>query len=137
MEMPAAPAPLITTFILSISFDNPQSVDKGRSADYRGSVLVIVEYWNVTYFLQSFLDFKASGSADVLKVDSAEASGNEINRAYDFLRILRANADGERVNTGKFLEKNAFALHNRHTGFRTDVSESENGGAVGDDRDEV
>ena len=45
--------------------------------------------------------------------------------------------DIEHVDPGEFLEENRLAFHHRFAGERANVAEAQNGGAVGDHRDEV
>ena len=61
----------------------------------------------------------------------------EANRFYDLVHILGANAKRNRIYIAETLEQCTFALHDRHAGFRSDVAQSENGGAVGDDCDQI
>ena len=46
-------------------------------------------------------------------------------------------ADVEAVDVGELLEEDRLAFHHRLRGERADVAEAEDGGAVGDDADEV
>ena len=100
-------------------------------------MLVVVEDGNVAYLLEPALDLKAVGSADILKINAAEAAGQQIHRAHDLVHVLGAQADGEGVHVGKLLKQRAFALHNGHGGVRADVAQTENRGTVADNGDEI
>ena len=51
--------------------------------------------------------------------------------------IFRVQLDVEDVDVGEAFEQDALAFHDGLAGQRADVAESEDGGAVGDDRDQV
>ena len=51
--------------------------------------------------------------------------------------ILGADLEVEDVEVGELLEEIPLAFHDRLAGERADVAEPEDGGAVGDDGDEV
>ena len=55
----------------------------------------------------------------------------------EFVHIVRLDAQREGIHIAEGLEEHAFALHDRHTGLRADIAETEDGGAVGDDGTEV
>ena len=93
-------------------------------------MLVVVEDWNISLFLELSFNLEASRSGDVLKVNSAEASAKQSNGVYKFVNILGADAERESVNSAELLEQNAFTLHNGHTCLRSDVAETENSRAV-------
>ena len=100
-------------------------------------MLVVVEDGDVAHLFEPLFDLKAARRGDVFEVDAAEAAGNEGDGLDDVVDLFGAHAQRECVHAAERLEQRAFALHDGHTGFGTDVSESEDGGAVGDDRDEV
>ena len=100
-------------------------------------MLVVVEYRNIQLFLELCFDLKAAGSGDILKIDAAEAVGDKLDGAYDFIGILAFYAERERVHSAEFLEQTALAFHNGHACESADVAETEHGGAVGDDCNEV
>ena len=63
-----------------------------------------MENRNIQNLFQTFLDFKASGSTDVLQVDTAEA-GSKIGHGFDdFLGVLCVQADGNGIDIAEFLE---------------------------------
>ena len=112
-------------------------VEHSRADNYRGTVLVVVEYRNIQLFLELCFDLKAAGSGDILKIDAAEAVGDKLNGAYDLIGILALYAERERVHSAEFLEQTALALHNGHACESAYVAETEHSGAVGDDCNEV
>ena len=92
-------------------------------------MLVVVEDRNVTFLFQLALDLKAARCGDVLQVDAAEGAGDQADCVYKLVHIMRLDAKRERIHIAERLKEHAFALHDRHTGFRADVTEAENGGA--------
>ena len=112
-------------------------IQKCRSYHDRGTVLVIVEYEDVTLFLQLLLDLEAARSRDILEVDTTEGAGEQGNRVDDGVYILRANAERNRVDATELLKQHTLAFHDRHAGLRSDITESEDRGTIRHDRDRV
>ena len=136
--MPAAPAPLTTILTFSIFLPTISSaLSMAGAGDDRRAVLVIVEDRDVHDLLQLFLDVEALGPLDVLEVDAAEGRLENLDGADDLVGILGVQLDVEDVDVGKALEEDPFAFHHRFAGERADVAQAENGGAVGDDGDQV
>ena len=107
-------------------------VERGEG-DHRGAVLIIMEHRNVEQFLETILDLEAGRSRDVLEIDAAEARRNAHNGVDDLLRILGVETDRVGVDAGELLEQQGLALHDRHGAERTDVAQTEHGGAVAHD----
>ena len=120
-----------------IFFDHFQGIEQGSADDHGGTVLIVMENRDITDLLQFPLDFEAAGSGDILQVDAAEGTGDQVDCADDFIHILAADADRERVHIAESLEKGAFALHHRHAGLGPDIAEAEDRCTVGDDSDKV
>ena len=123
--------------VVNILAGELQCVEHSCQCDNGSTVLVIVENRNVTAFLQTTLDLEAAGCGNVFQIDTTKAAGDQANRFYDLVHILGANAKRNRIDIAETLEQCTFALHDRHAGFRSDVAQSENGGAVGDDCDQI
>ena len=85
-------------------------------------MLVVVEDRNVALFLQLALDLKAARCGDVLQVDAAEGAGDQADRVYKLVHIMRLDAKRERIHIAERLKEHALALHDRQTGFRADVT---------------
>ena len=100
-------------------------------------MLVVVEYRNIADFFESALYFKASGGGDVLQVDAAEAARNQSDGVDYRINIIGTNTERNGVHVAEFFKEGAFALHDRHAGFRSDVAESEHSRAVGNDRHKI
>ena len=112
-------------------------VQKCRSYNNSGTVLVIVEYEDVALFLQLLLDFEAARSRDVLEVDATEGACEQRNRVDDGVYILRTDAERNRVDATELLKQYTLAFHDRHAGLRADITESEDRGTIRHDRDRV
>ena len=121
--------------VLNALADDLQGVEHTRQHDDGCAVLVVVEHGDVEVTLEFGFDFKALGAADVLQVDTAEGRGNGLDRSDDLLLRLGVQADGERINAAELLEQDALALHDRQTGLRADVAQTQHGSAVRDDGD--
>ena len=132
--IPAAPRPTIATCRsssrLPVIFER---VEQRRHHDHGGAVLVVVEDRDVELLLEAVLDLEAARRGDVLEVDAAEAGRDRLHRRDDLVRVLRVEADRERVDAAELLQQHRLALHHRHRGARADVAEAEHGRAVGDD----
>ena len=114
-----------------------QRVRKACERDDRSAVLVVVEDGDVAFFLELALDLKAAGRGDILEIDAAERAGDVVHRLHELVHILRLHAQRERVHIAERLEKDALALHDRHTGLGPDVAETEHRAAVRDDGAEI
>ena len=108
----------------------------GRGND-GGSVLVVVHDGDREGFAQDFLNVEALGGFDVLEVDSADGGFEELAEFDDVFRILGIDFAIENVNVGEALEEDPFALHHRRGGQGADISQTQHGRAVADDRDEI
>ena len=124
--------------IFDLFADDFQSIEDTGKGDDGSTVLVIVEDRNLHSFFQSGFDLEAGGSTDIFQVDTAECGFQCADSGNDFFRICLAvfceditETQGNSINACKFLEQNSFTFHHRHTGFRADVTETENGGTVG------
>ena len=100
-------------------------------------MLVVVEDGDVALRLQLLFDLEASGSRDVLQVDAAEGSGDEVDRVDEFIHVLGLDAQGDGIHAAECLEQHALAFHDGHAGFGTDVAEAQHRGTVGDDRAQI
>ena len=109
-----------------------QGVDDARQHHDGGAVLVVMEDGDVQSGFQPFFYLKASGGADVLQIDAAEAGGQPGDRLDDLLGVLGVQADGHCVDPAEFLEQDGLALHHRHGGVGADVAQTQDGAAIGD-----
>ena len=100
-------------------------------------MLVVVEHRNLHPFAELLLDVERLRGLDVLQVDAAERRLERRDALDEAVWVVRVELEVEDVDVGELLEQHAFALHHGLGGERADVAESQHGGAVGDDRDEV
>ena len=103
-------------------------------------MLIVVEDGNAHRLLQGGFDREARGRADVFEVDAAEGGFQAGDGLDDLVRVgaavrLEDAADAQRhgVDVGETLEEDRLALHDRETGLRADVAESEHRRAVAHD----
>ena len=114
-----------------------QGVGEAGQGDHGGAVLVVVEDGNVALLLQLALDLEAAGRGDILQIHAAKAAGDVIDGLHELVHVLGLDAQGEGVHIGKGLEQHALALHDGHTGLGADVTQTQNGAAVGDNGAQV
>ena len=117
--------------------DDLERVEQRGAGDDRGAVLVVVEDGDLERLAQRLFDVEAVRRADVLEIDAADRRLEQLAELDDVVRVLGSDFEIEHVEIGELLEEIAFAFHHRLAGDRADVAESEHGGAVGDDGDEV
>ena len=83
------------------------------------------------------LDDEAVRRLDVLEIDAAEG-GPEIAHAVDELvDVLGVDLEVDGIDVGEALEQHRLAFHHRLGGERAEIAEAEDGGAVGDHRDQI
>ena len=123
--------------ILFFLSDDLECVCQTCQSDDSGSMLVIVEDRNIGTFLELPLDLKTAGSGNILEVDASEGSGNQSNCAHKLIHILGLYAERKGIYIAERLEQDTFALHDRHTGFGTDIAQAQDSGAVRDDRTHI
>ena len=100
-------------------------------------MLVVMEHRDVHPLLQRLFDQEAFGGGDVFEVDPAEARTEQFDRFDEPLRVRGVDLDVDRIDVGEALEQHRLAFHHRLRRQRAEIAEPENGGAVGDDRDEI
>ncbi len=136
--MPAAPAPLQTSLVdLDVAAGQVERIDQAGGRDDGGAVLVVVEYRNVQELAQALLDHEAFGRPDVLEIDAAPALAEKLDGVDELVRILGRDFEIDGIDVGKALEQHRLALHHRLGGERAAIAQPQDGGAVGDDGDEI
>ena len=106
------------------------SVEQRSGRNDGRAVLVVVHDGNVGRFRNASFDFKTLGRFDVLKVDATKRLRNVHDRVDELLRVLGVNLDVKHINAGEGLQKQPLALHHGFARQRTDIAQSEHGGAV-------
>ena len=138
MARAAAPAPLKTILTSSICFsDQFQRVEQGRAGDDGGAVLIVVKDRNAHLAAQPLLDVEAFRRFDVFQVDAAEAGLQQPDGLTEQLGVFGVQFQVDGVEVGEALEQERLALHDGLAGQRADIAQAEDGGAVGDDGDQV
>ena len=96
-----------------------------------------MEHRDVHQFAQALLDDEAFRRLDVLQIDAAPA-GAEIAHAIDELvGVLGGDFQIDGVDVGEALEQHRLAFHHGLGRQRAAVAQPQDGGAVGDDGDEI
>ena len=136
--MPAAPAPLQTSFVsLDLAAGQVECVEQAGGGDDRGAVLVVMEHRDVEQLAQPLLDDETFRRLDVLEVDAAPALAEESHAIDELVGVLGVHFEVDGIDVGEALEQHRLAFHHGLGRKRAAIAEPENGGAVGDDGDEV
>ena len=123
--------------VLDLAAGQIERVEQAGGGDDRGAVLVVVEHRDVEQLAQPLLDDEALRRLDVLEVDAAPAVAEQLDAIDDLVGILGGHFEVDGVDVGEALEQHRLAFHHRLGGQRAEVAEAEDGGAVGDDGDEI
>ena len=122
---------------LDVAAGQIERIEQAGGGDDRGAVLVVMENGDVHQFAQALLDDEALGRLDVFEIDAAPAGAEEFDAIDEFVRVLGRDFEIDRVDIGEALEQHRLAFHHRLGRQRAEIAEAENGGAVGDDGDEI
>src|SRR5215218_428823 len=123
--------------IFHLLADELEGVDQGGQHHDGRAVLVVVKDGDVKVFLQAFFDLEAPRGRDVLQVYTAERRRQILHGLDDRVRVLRVEADRERVDVRELFEERRLALHHRHRGPRPNVPKTEDGRTVRDYGDRI
>ena len=136
--MPAAPAPLQTSLVVcDVAAGEIERIEQAGGGDDSRAVLVVMEHRDVEQLAQLLLDDETLRRLDVFEIDAAPA-GAEIADAIDELvGVLGRDFQIDGVDVGKALEEYRLAFHHGLGRQRAAIAEAQDGGAVGDDGDEV
>ena len=94
-------------------------------------MLVIMEYRDITAFLQLAFNFKTARSGNILQIDTAKGTGNQGNGIDKFIYILGTDTERECIHITKFLEQGTLAFHNRHACLRSDITQTQYSRTIG------
>src|SRR6185503_6967649 len=114
-----------------------ERIQQAGSRDDGSAVLVVMEDRDVEQFAQLLLDDETLRRLDVLEID-ASPTGTEIADAVDeLLGVFGGDFQIDRVDVGEPLEQYRLPFHHGLGRERATIAEPQNGGAVGDNGDEV
>ena len=122
---------------LDVAPGEVERIDQAGGRDDGGAVLVVMEHRNVEQLPQLLLDDEAFRRLDVLEVDAAPALAEQLDAIDDLVRVLGRHFEIDGVDVGEALEQHRLAFHHRLRRQRAAIAEPEDGGAVGDDGDEI
>ena len=123
--------------ILDVALGDMERIDQRRRGDDGGSVLVVVEDRNIHDLAQALLDHETFGGLDVLEIYAAKGGAEVAHGADKFIDILGVNLEIDGIDIGEALEEHGLAFHDRFRGERAQIAKAQNGGAIGDDGDEI
>ena len=112
-------------------------VDQPGGGDDGGAMLIVMEDGDVHPLPQGLLDDEAFRRGDILQIDAAEARLHQLHGLDEPFRIFGLQLDIDRVDIGEPFEQDRLAFHHRLGGQRPQIAQAQNGGAVGDDRDQI
>ena len=112
-------------------------VQKRCKSNDCGTVLVVMKDRNIQFFYQAFFDFKATWRANIFEINSAESRSDITNCFNYFIDIFCRKTNWKSIDFSKLFKQNRFTFHNGHSGFRTDIAETENCCSVGNNGDKV
>ena len=114
-----------------------ERVEQAGGGDDGGAVLVVMEDRDVHQLAQALLDDEAFRRLDVFEIDAAPAGAEQLDAIDELVGVLGGDFEIDRVDVGKALEQHRLAFHHRLGRQRAAIAEPEDGGAVGDDGDEI
>src|SRR5208337_2174510 len=88
-------------------------IEQRCASDNRGAVLIVVENRDFHRLLEGFLDVEALRRFDVFQVDAAEGGLKQLAGFDNLVGIVSIQFDVEYIDTGKSLEQDTFAFHDR------------------------
>ena len=122
---------------LDVAAGEVERIEQAGGGDDRGAVLVVVEYRDVEQLAQPLLDDEALRRLDVLEIDGAPALAEQLHAIDELVGIFGRDFEVDGIDVGEALEQHRLAFHHRLGGERAAVAQAEDGGAVGDDGDEI
>ena len=114
-----------------------ECVEQRRAGDNGGPVLVIVEHGDLHRRLQLLLDVEALRRLDVFQVDAAEGRFQQLANPDHFVGIGALHFQVKDVHISEAFEEDALALHDWFAGQRSDVSQAQDRGPIGNYRHQV
>src|SRR5690606_34407950 len=112
-----------------------EGIDHGCCGNNGGTVLVVMENRDIALLDQRALDFETLRRLDVFQIDATEGAGNALDGVDEGLRTFRLYLNVEDINAGEALEQHTLAFHYRLGSQRAEITQTENGRAVRNDRD--
>src|SRR5262249_41889239 len=75
--------------------------------------------------------------ANILEVDAAPALAEQLDAVDDLVGVFGRDFEVDRIDVGEAFEQHRLAFHHRLGRKRAAIAQAEDGGAVGDDGDEI
>ena len=123
--------------ICHIFLDDLNGIYQTGYSDHSSSLLVIMPNRNMAFLPQGIKNFKALGMGDIFQIDTTESWLKEFYGLYDFISIFGSQHHRKSIHSTKIFIQECFPLHNRQTCLRSDVAQTENPGAIRDNRNEI
>ena len=114
-----------------------QGAQQRGSGDHGASMLVIMHHGNRHGLAQRFFNEEAIRRLDVFEIDATDSRLEKLAKLDDVFRFLRIHLQIENIDIRETFEEYRFPFHDWLSRQCTDVSQTENPGAIGDDRDQI
>jgi len=108
-------------FLLTCNFEG---INESCEADDGGTMLIIMEHWNVHLFLKIFFNIEAVWSLDIFEVDSSKRWLQMLDAFNKVVFVRCIDTEINWFNSGEFIEENSFALHDWLGGQGSNVAQS-------------
>ena len=100
-------------------------------------MLIIVENRHIEQFAQLLLDDETFRRLDVFQIDPAPALAEQFDAIDELVGVLGRDFEIDGIDVGKTFEQDRLAFHHRLGGQGAAIAQAEDGGAIGDHRDEI
>ncbi len=100
-------------------------------------MLVVVKHRNIHPLAELTLHVETFGCFDVFEHNAAEGGFERRNNIDELFRVSFVNFQIEGVDVGEFFHEDRFALHDGLRCQRTNGAQSQNSGAITDDRNQI
>src|SRR5699024_6585073 len=120
-----------------VAAEQLQGIAQCREDDHGSTVLIIVHNRDIEALNETTFDLKAAWCGDIFQVDSAEGWCQASDRINEFINVLGIEHDGDGLQASKGAKQLRFAFHHGQGRLWADIAQSQNGGAIRDDRDGI
>ena len=122
---------------LDVAAREVDRVDHAGGRDDRRSMLIVMKNRNIHQFAQALFDDETFRRLDVFEIDAAEGRSEVAHGVDEFFRVFGPDFEIDGIDIRETLEQDALALHDRLGRQGPEIAQAENGGAIGDDRDQI
>ncbi len=117
--------------------DHFQGVDQTSERHRRRALLIVVPDRNFALLAERVKNAKTFRIRNVFEVDAAKTGLQEFHRFDDLVRVFGVEHQRKTIHAAEILVEQGLAFHHRHTGFGSNVAETQDARAIADDGDGV